>query len=88
MKREEKRKKKLSRAPSICELPMPRKIRWKKTEAIEVWISKAKNNFDKCISDLDFDLLKYAKFGREFPKSVKMSPDSFIQLSMQLAYFR
>ncbi len=74
--------------PSICELPLPRKLRWKLSESIYKYIDKAKYRFDNMINDLDFSLLKYTKFGRDFPKEIKMSPDSFIQLSMQLAYFK
>lgn len=40
------------------------------------------------IENLDLHIFKYTKFGREFPKRVKTSPDSFIQLSLQLAYFK
>nr|AUJ88962.1 ChAT protein [Epiphanes senta] len=85
---EEKRKQKLYRMPSICELPTPRKLRWKIIDTISKWIEKAKTDFDQRIEDLDFCLLKYSKFGRDFPKKVKMSPDSFVQLAMQLAYYK
>ena len=44
--------------------------------------------FYRSIEDLDICLLKYNKFGRDFPKKVKISPDSFVQLSMQLAYYK
>lgn len=85
---EEKRKQKLNRMASICELPMPRKLRWKISDPTNKNIEKAKLGFEKTIDDLDFSLLKYTKFGKEFPKKVKVSPDSFIQLSMQLAYYK
>ena len=67
---------------------MPKKLKWKLNETTNQWIQKAKINFDKQIDDLDFCLLKFTKFGRDFPKKVKMSPDSFVQLAMQLAYFK
>ena len=52
----------------------------------DTWNAKIK--FDQMIDDLDFSLLKFSKFGRDFPKKIKVSPDSFIQLSMQLAYYK
>ena len=85
---DEKRKQKLQRIPSICELPTPRKLRWKISEPVNEWIELAKAKLDRSIEDLDLCVLKYSKFGREFPKKVKMSPDSFIQISMQLAYYK
>lgn len=74
--------------PSICELPVPRKLKWKIDDPVKEWIDKAKEKIDNSINNLDFCLLKYDKFGRDFPKKVKTSPDSFIQLSMQLAYYK
>lgn len=85
---DEKRKQKLQRIPSICELPTPRKLRWKIGEPVSEWIELAKAKLDRSIEDLDLCVLKYSKFGREFPKKVKMSPDSFIQIAMQLAYYK
>ncbi|CAF0786065.1 unnamed protein product [Brachionus calyciflorus] len=85
---EEKRKQKLYRMPSICELPIPRKLRWRISDSINTQIDKAKLSFDERIEDLDLLVLKFEKFGRDFPKKVKTSPDTFIQLSMQLAYYK
>jgi hypothetical protein len=33
-------------------------------------------------------LFKYTKFGSDFPKKIKQSPDCFIQLALQLAYYK
>ena len=44
---EEKRKQKLYRMPSICELPMPRKLRWKISERTSKRIEYAKASNDK-----------------------------------------
>jgi len=43
---------------------------------------------DRRIANLDLYILKYEKYGREFPKKVNMSPDSFIQCALQFAYFK
>lgn len=67
---------------------MPRKLRWKINNCVNSWIDNAKFLIDNSIENLDMYILKYNKFGRDFPKRVQMSPDSFIQLSMQLAYYK
>jgi hypothetical protein len=85
---EEKRKQKLYRMSSICELPMPTKLCWTINDKIKEWINEAKHKFDASINNLDFTLMKYSKFGRDFPKKAKCSPDCFVQLALQLAYFK
>lgn len=40
------------------------------------------------IQDLDIVMLVFHHFGKDFPKSEKLSPDAFIQLALQLAYYR
>ena len=40
------------------------------------------------INNLDLYVLEFNNFGKNFPKSQKISPDAFVQLSMQLAFFR
>jgi hypothetical protein len=74
--------------PSICELPMPRKLKWSISNRVKNWIDHARVSMDHSIQNLDIYILKYNKFGRDFPKNINISPDSFIQLSMQLAYYR
>lgn len=40
------------------------------------------------IQDLDIVMLVFHHFGKDFPKSEKLSPDAFIQIALQLAYYR
>jgi carnitine O-acetyltransferase len=38
--------------------------------------------------DIDLRVLEFTDFGKDVPKVNKLSPDSFIQIAFQLAYFR
>lgn len=40
------------------------------------------------VNDLDLKVVVFDEFGKDFPKSQKVSPDSFIQNAIQLAYYR
>src|SRR6218665_991815 len=40
------------------------------------------------IENLDLYVLRFMDYGKEFPKSQNMSPDAYIQLALQLTYYR
>lgn len=42
----------------------------------------------RAIDNLDFYVYRYRGFGKTFIKSCQVSPDAFIQLSLQLAYYQ
>ncbi|CAH8647449.1 unnamed protein product [Heterobilharzia americana] len=79
---------KLVRFPSVCELAFPRRLKWNLDNSTKSMIDYALSEIDKIADDLDLYILRYKQFGREFPKTVNMSPDSFIQLALQLAHFK
>lgn len=56
----------------------------KMLEAIE----NAKKNADSLIDDLDLTISQYKIFGKDFLKSMQLSPDAFIQVALQLAFYR
>ena len=40
------------------------------------------------LEDVDLRLLMHNDFGKGFMKKCKVSPDAFIQMALQLAYYR
>lgn len=81
------RKSEMVRSPMIP-LPMPKKLRFNITSEIKQDIEKAKQNLNIMVHDLDVKVIVFGLYGKNFPKSQKMSPDAFIQVALQLAYFR
>lgn len=81
------KKPELVRSPMVP-LPMPKKLRFNITAEIKKDIEKAKQNISIMIQDLDIMMLTFHHFGKDFPKSEKLSPDAFIQVALQLAYYR
>uniref|UniRef100_A0A914XCN8 Choline/carnitine acyltransferase domain-containing protein n=1 Tax=Plectus sambesii TaxID=2011161 RepID=A0A914XCN8_9BILA len=51
-------------------------------------IRKASEKMDAAAGDVELKAYTFKPFGKNFPKSQKLSPDSFIQLAFQLAYYR
>lgn len=57
------------------------KLSWKFDNLIFNW------NFRR-IEDLDFYVYRFKSYGKNFIKSCKVSPDVYIQLALQLAYYK
>ncbi|KAJ1952996.1 Carnitine O-acetyltransferase mitochondrial [Linderina pennispora] len=51
-------------------------------------ISKAVSYFDATVSAHELSTLTFDSFGKEQIKKMKVSPDAFVQMAMQLAYYR
>lgn len=50
--------------------------------------NKTLDMFCRLINDLDVNVFNFKKFGKELPKQHNLSPNSFIQVALQLAYYR
>ncbi|KAJ8267413.1 hypothetical protein COCON_G00125850 [Conger conger] len=74
--------------PPLVPLPLPKKLYFYIDPEIKRDIEHAKQNLDILINDLDISCFTFRKFGKDFPKQVNVSPNSFIQVALQLAYYR
>ncbi|XP_075995665.1 carnitine O-acetyltransferase b [Genypterus blacodes] len=75
------------RAP-LVPLPMPKKLYFHIDREIKRDIEHAKQNLDILINDLDVNVFNFKMFGKDLPKRHQLSPNSFIQVALQLAYYR
>uniref|UniRef100_A0A7N8X155 Choline O-acetyltransferase n=1 Tax=Mastacembelus armatus TaxID=205130 RepID=A0A7N8X155_9TELE len=79
---------KLVRAASVSELPAPRRLRWKCTPEIHKLLASSADKLQRLVRNLDMNVHKFCDYGKEFIKKQKMSPDAYIQVALQLAYYR
>ncbi|RXN08777.1 choline O-acetyltransferase-like protein [Labeo rohita] len=74
------------RSPS--ELPRPRRLVWKCSPRIQGALASAADHLHRLVRNLDMNVFTFAAYGKEFIKQQKMSPDAYIQLALQLAFYR
>ncbi|PKU35553.1 choline o-acetyltransferase [Limosa lapponica baueri] len=80
--------KKLVRADSVSELPAPRRLRWKCSPEIQAHLASSAEKLQRIVTNLDFIAYKFENYGKEFIKKQKISPDAYIQVALQLAFYR
>lgn len=68
--------------------PMPQELSFIISAAIQENIMATSLLTNKLIENLELFVLSFDYFGKNFPKSQKLSPDAFVQIAMQLAFYR
>lgn len=70
------------------ELPQPTRLKWEMPADCLETIEYASQCALALLNDVDLKLLVCDVYGKGFMKSCKVSPDAFIQMALQLAYYR
>uniref|UniRef100_A0A158Q3N7 Choline O-acetyltransferase n=1 Tax=Dracunculus medinensis TaxID=318479 RepID=A0A158Q3N7_DRAME len=66
----------------------PKPLTWLVSPQAKNIMWKQIAEFQRLSEDLELSVLIFTDFGKEFIKSCLISPDGFVQLSMQLAYYK
>ncbi|KAF7669366.1 hypothetical protein LDENG_00199670 [Lucifuga dentata] len=75
-------------SPTIKELPPPRRLLWKCNQHIQGLLVASTERLRRLVNNLDMEVLKFSVYGKEFIKKQKMSPDAYIQVALQLAFYK
>ncbi|XP_036395098.1 choline O-acetyltransferase-like [Megalops cyprinoides] len=79
---------KLVRAASVTELPAPRRLHWKCSPEVQGFLASSADNLQRLVRNLDMEVYTFKVYGKDFIKKQKMSPDAFIQVALQFAFYR
>ncbi len=75
-------------APEAPDLAPPTRLKWEiPLECLEM-IEYSSQCSLALLNDVDLRLLVHNAYGKGFMKTCRISPDAFIQMALQLAYFR
>ncbi|KAG9342935.1 hypothetical protein JZ751_015151 [Albula glossodonta] len=69
-------------------LPRPHKLAWDIPPECQEQVMQSLAVAQALADDVDFHVLPFREFGKGQIKKLRMSPDAFIQLALQLAYYR
>ncbi|XP_061911792.1 carnitine O-palmitoyltransferase 1, liver isoform-like isoform X2 [Entelurus aequoreus] len=69
-------------------LARPQKLNWEIPPECEQQISRSLAVAQALADDVDFHVISFRDFGKGKIKKCRVSPDAFIQVALQLAYFR
>ncbi|RPA74455.1 acyltransferase ChoActase/COT/CPT [Ascobolus immersus RN42] len=70
------------------ELPIPTAIPFRSSDALTKAISQAKTDFADVIGKHELAVLQYPGYGKGLIKKFRSSPDAYVQMLIQLAYYK
>ncbi|KAI8427768.1 hypothetical protein MSG28_002190 [Choristoneura fumiferana] len=75
------------RSPSSSPKP-PKLMNFNVNTEVADMIRTAKGSLDKLVQNLELNCFTFERYGKNFIKSQKLSPDSYLQMAMQYAFYR
>ena len=76
-------------AADSAQIPLPKLLQWNLDHSLKLEVKRAVQLQDELNKQHHLKTLKYAKYGKRFiTKHFRMGPDSFVQMALQLAYYR
>jgi carnitine O-acetyltransferase len=78
----------LSESPIRSVLPEPEKVTFHLSNELRTMITTAIHNFNHVISQHQLAVQAYRGYGKELIKKFKCSPDAYVQMIIQLAYYK
>lgn len=66
----------------------PERLKWNLGSEVQGIIQSSLKTATELIEDVEMALLVWTEFGKGFIKQLRVSPDAFMQMTLQLTYFR
>ena len=66
----------------------PKPLTWVVSNSARELLQRCTTDMDRSCKNVDMNVLVFEDFGKEFIKKCKVSPDAFVQIVLQAAYFR
>ncbi|XP_017338290.1 choline O-acetyltransferase [Ictalurus punctatus] len=79
---------KLMKGSRVSDLTVPQRLSWNCSSLILSMLSSSADNLQRLVRNLDMEVFTFRGYGKEFIKKQKMSPDAYIQVALQLAFYR
>jgi len=79
---------KLAMGTRSPQLPTPGKLKWVMNSQLQNYLVSSEKNVNALIANNETDSIEFRAFGAKQLKTLKLSPDSFVQVAFQLAYYR